>query len=174
MAWTNERRHRTTPACGNRSVPRLWTAVAKRSDDTALGTRGKSSKFGNCSPARKRRRVRLAGALQNLADFLAAAWVAKRLGLRWQVRRDTALAWRRRPLLSESAVANQNNSYDGPLRDQFHSAGAIPIANRSWCSCVAADDRMLRAMSSHTELRQLAVIEIEPSTRPRATKGLLR
>ena len=74
------------PPSGNRNWPRsirptkrrkkgwsrepqpLWTAMAERSGDTAFGTRGKLSKFGNCSPARKRRRVRLASALQNLAD----------------------------------------------------------------------------------------------------------
>ncbi len=51
--------------------------MAERSGDTAFGPRGKLSKFGNCSPARKRRRVRLAGTVHDLAGSLADPCVAK-------------------------------------------------------------------------------------------------
>jgi hypothetical protein len=85
----------TPAASGNRNWPRfskrpkrlrrmersrepkpLWIAVAKRSGDAALGTREKLSKFSECQSAQKRRRVRLAGALQNLAGFPAAPFTA--------------------------------------------------------------------------------------------------
>ena len=54
----------------------LWTAVAKRSDDTAFATHRTSSGL------RKRRRVRLAGAVHNLTDLPAAPMIAKHPGVR--------------------------------------------------------------------------------------------